>query len=363
MPESNVSRRAFLLAITGSAAAVAVGCRPQTDAMPTLYAPGSSAPTHTPQVLNPAAPATPDALLGTVTHDKPIFTPVDKLYITQYNYGLTPAVDGSTWKLAVDGLVETPLALSLTDLRALPAHEDVRVLECISNPVGGNLIGNLKWRGVLMDDLLKLAKPKPEATHVRFEAADGYTTSVKREWIEQPNTLLAYEMNGQPLTVAHGFPLRIHMPGLYGQKMPRWLTRLEFIDYDYIGYWESRGWSNIAAIKTKSIIDSPTDGSSAPTGSGIAIQGVAVAGKRKITNVEVQIDGGQWLPATLAPQPDLGWTQWYVTVVLGAPGEYRIGVRATDDTGFVQTAEASGVFGGAFPDGTDSIHRLVVRML
>jgi hypothetical protein len=197
---------------------------------------------------------------------------------------------------------------------------------------------------------------------VRFEAADGYSTSVKLEWMTQPGVMLAYEMNSQPLTVPHGFPLRLHIPGLYGQKMPRWLTRIEFIDYDYKGYWEGQGWSNIADVRTKSIIRLPTAVAGLINGAQVAIQGVAYAGKRKITSVEVQIDQGEWLPTTLVPgSSPLAWTQWYTLWTVPAPGFYQIGVRATDETGFVQTSEAKGIFGSSFPNGTDAIHRLSVQ--
>ncbi|PJF35606.1 MAG: hypothetical protein CUN49_09690 [Candidatus Thermofonsia Clade 1 bacterium] len=355
-----LSRRSFLIAITGSALAAA--CRPADRLVPTVYRPdlaGASA-THTP---SPALSAAPDANFGTLTYDKPILTDVADLYITQYDYDNTPEIDAQAWSLLVDGLVEAPMTFTLDELRAMPAVRDTRTLECISNPTGGTLIGNLTWRGILFSEIVARVKPKAQATHVKFEAADGYTTAVSLEWLLQPETMLAYEMNDAPLTVPHGFPLRIHIPGLYGQKMPRWLTRLEFIDYDFRGYWESRGWSNVAAMRTKSIIHTPRENAEIKAGAPIVIQGVAVAGTRRILSVEVQIDDGEWLPATLVPSGEtpMAWTQWHLTWTLPAPSVYRLGVRATDETGFVQTAEARGLFGGAFPNGTDAIHRLAVR--
>lgn len=366
-PAEKLSRRGFLIMLTGSALAAAAGCRPQDmPPVPTLYAPGSDI-----QPPNPASTGEPtaaasvgtfrDPRFGEIIYDQTLLTEVKDLYITQYDYGNTPEVDPTTWSLTVDGLVESPLTLNLEAIKALPAHEDMRVLECISDPVGGNLIGNLMWKGVLFQEILKQVKPKPEATFVRFYAADGYSTSVKVEWITQPMTLLAYEMNGEPLTVPHGFPLRIHMPGLYGQKMPRWLTRIEFIDFDYTGYWEGRGWSNIAAIKTRSMVRLPDAGGEVKPGAIVVIQGLAFAGKRDITQVEVQIDGGEWMPATLkTPKDPLSWTQWYLEWTIPAPGSYQIGVRATDSEGFTQESESTGIFGGAFPNGTDAIHRTII---
>lgn len=360
-PPSRLSRRGFLIAITGSALAAA--CRPADMIVPTVYAPGSAQATHTPAATLPALPEATAAPFSILTYDRPILTDVAKLYITQYDYNNTPRVDGETWALSVDGLVDSPLTLNLADLRAMPAITETRTLECISNPTGGNLIGNLIWRGVLFSEIVARVQPKAAATHVKFEAADGYSTSVTTEWMLHPETLLAYEMNDEPLTVEHGFPLRVHIPGLYGQKMPRWLTRIEFIDYDYKGYWESRGWSNVADIRTKSIIHTPSEKAEIAAGTPIVLQGVAVAGKRAITAVEVQIDDGEWMPAMLVPSggSPLAWTQWHVTWTLPAPGVYRIAARATDESGFVQTTEARGLFGGAFPNGTDAIHRRSLR--
>jgi hypothetical protein len=246
--------------------------------------------------------------------------------------------------------------------KAFPAITEIRTLECISNPPGGDLIGNLKMKGFDLKHILDKVKVKPTATHARFEAADGYQTSIALEWLTQPNVMLAYEMNDAPLTTVHGFPLRIMIPGLYGQKMPRWLTRIEFIDYDFTGYWESKGWSNVASIKTTSILRAPTNNAEAQAGTAVVLQGIAFAGKRKITSVEVQIDNGEWMPAELVQgESPLGWTQWYVNWTIPAPGTYRIGVRATDETGYVQTNESEGIFGNAYPNGTDAIHRLSIR--
>ncbi|MCC7209363.1 MAG: molybdopterin-dependent oxidoreductase [Anaerolineae bacterium] len=367
MPSSDntnrVSRRGFLIALTGSAIAAAAACRPGNPDVPTPYAPGSGlAPTATRPIPTADVSAAPDPTYGQITFDQIRLTPVESLYITQYDYNNTPEVDAQTWALTVDGLVEQPLTLNYEQALAMPVHEDTRTLECISNPVGGDLIGNLTWTGFLFQEILDRVKVKPEATHVRFEAADGYTTAVQLEWITQPGVMLAYNMNGEPLTVKHGFPLRIHMPGLYGQKMPRWLTRIEFIDYDYIGFWESRGWSNVADIRTKSIVQSPPDNARLSNGARFYLQGVAVAGKRRITAVEVRIDDGEWMPATLAHGPSpLAWTQWYVPWTFSAPGAYRVAVRATDETGFVQVNEDAGLFGGAYPSGTDAIHSLVLE--
>jgi DMSO/TMAO reductase YedYZ molybdopterin-dependent catalytic subunit len=357
-----VTRRGFLIAITGSALAAAAGCRPDGLVVPTVYAPGSGPrPTATPSGTASAS-ALHDPTYGEVTFDKMILTSAQDLYITQYDYDSTPEIDADTWTLKVDGLVENPTTFDLKTLKGFPVYEDMRTLECIGNPVGGGLIGNVLWKGFRFEEILNRVKVKPTATHLKFECADGYSTSVELKWATQPDVMMAYEMNGDPLTTQHGFPIRILMPGLYGQKMPRWITHLEFIDQYYRGFWESRGWSDVASVQTNSIIKGPSSGYETKAGSELAIQGVAWAGTRAITKVEVQIDSGEWMPASLTHGPTpRAWTQWYLKWTPPAPGAYRIAVRATDETGFVQTNESSGIFGDAAPNGTSAIHRIMIQ--
>jgi surface-anchored protein len=302
-------------------------------------------------------------MYGKVTYDKLMITDVNNLYVTQYSYDQTPEIDANTWSMRVDGLVTNPISLDYKAIKAFPSFEDTRTLECIGNPVGGDLIGNIQWRGFKFQEILDQVKPLQNATHVKFGCADGYETSVELRWLTQPNVMMAYEANGQPLNTVHGFPIRILTPGLYGQKMPRWITRMEFIDHYFKGFWESRGWSDVASVQTNSIIQTPPRGYSLKAGSTVAIQGVAWAGTRAITKVEVQIENGPWLPTTLVHGPSpLSWTQWHVLWTFTAPGAYKIGVRATDDTGFVQQSEGGGIFGDSSLDGSSAIHRIDVQV-
>ncbi len=361
-PPNKLSRRGFLVALTGSAVAAAAGCRPSGVIPPTAYAPGSGArPTNTPRASSSASSVL-DANYGNVTYDKMILTNQSQLYVTQYDYTKTPALKAEDWSLSVQGLVENPVTLDYATLKTFPVYEDMRTLECIGNPLDGELIGNLMWKGFRFDEILKRANVKPNATHAKFWAADGYTTSVELKWITQPDVMMAYEVNGEPLSPKHGFPLRILMPGLYGQKMPRWITTIEFVDHYYQGYWESNGWSDVASVQTNSIIMTPPDGYSMQAGTTVALQGVAWAGTRKITKVEVQIDNGDWTPAHLTQGPSpRAWTQWYLPWTPAAPGSYRIGVRASDETGFVQNAEADSIFGDSAPNGTSAIPRISLQ--
>lgn len=350
------SRRQFLIAL----GALAAGCQPAyRSAAPTVYAPGSTlSPTGTsPAVATPASQPT-----LALPKEIPI-TNIDKLYVKTFR--LTPKADN--WSLKIDGLVKTALSLSMDDIRALPAVESTRTLECIGNPVGGGLVGTVVWQGVALSDLLNRAGIDPAATHATFEAADGYVTTVELKWITQPQTLLVYGANGGPLPPEHGYPLRLLMPGLYGQKMPKWITRIQFIDHDVLGYWEkdAYGWSNIAAVKTNSRFYSPDRQAKLP--GPIRVEGMAYAGTRKITGVEVATNADQrpptWERAQVIEPPDpLAWAWWVYQWQPDGPGEYRLAVRATDERGFTQSDFGGGVIGGAFPDGTNAIHSISVTV-
>lgn len=347
-PHKAVSRRSFLIALTGSALAASAGYQAVT------------AQTNTPHAAPRFPEAVPDKQWGILKYDQPVLTPTDRLFTARYAPDRTPHIDANLWRLTIDGLVESPCALSLADIHALPTLEDTRAMECISNPAGGAFIGNIRVQGADFAAISARIGIKSEATHVRFEAADGYTTAVTLKQMRQRGVMLAYAMNGEALTVERGFPLRLMIPGVYGQKMPRWITRMSFIDHEYLGYWEQRGLSNSAEVRTKAIIHVPTTGSEIVTGESIVIQGIAVAGTRAITSVEVQIDDGEWFPAVIAAtESPYAWRQWYVRWNAPAPGVYRIGVRATDETGFVQHQEADRRL-SATPNGTSAIHRISV---
>lgn len=338
-------RRAFLKVAGAAGAALLAGCR-------TPAAPNATATLGSPSPAHPGGPTTladvPSEILITSTGD---------LYTQSYSSTPRVALDG--WELVVDGLVQNPARLSYADVLGFPKVQEVRTLECIGNPVGGPLIGNPIWGGFEATSLWSRVGILPEAIRAKFTAADGYQTSVDLEWITQPGVLLVHELNGEPLPAEHGYPLRILMPGLYGQKMPKWITRIEFIAERFQGHWESRGWSDVAAVKTNSIIRQPSDLAGLPAGA-VSVFGLAFAGLRRITGVEVRIDQGDWAPAELLQaDSSLVWTQWAFAWD-ASPGRHQVAVRATDEDGFVQSTEASSLLSGAFPDGTDSIHEIVL---
>ncbi len=337
-----VTRRAFLKVAGVAGLALMAGCRPET--MPTIET------TSIPTTGGPSLLTAPIEL---------VITPTGELYTQSYSG--VPNVDPATWQLVVDGLVERTLALSYSDLASFTKVESQRTLECIGNPVGGSLIGNPRWGGFRAQAVWDRVGIRPEAVRAKFTAADDYQTSVDLRWITQPDALFVYEINGEPLPAEHGFPLRILMPGLYGQKMPKWLTRIEFIPDVYLGYWEGQGWSDEASVKTNSIIRQPRGLEPLPR-TQVPVFGVAFAGLRRITAVEIRIDQGDWQAANLIQDASsLVWTQWSFDWA-AERGTHRIAVRATDETGFVQSSEADTLLAGAFPDGADDIHSVVVRV-
>lgn len=363
MAHKPLSRRDFLLVATGSTAATLAGCRPSdSPPPPTVYK--SGAVVNTPVTIQ-GQPVEADPRYAHLTHDAPIITDNHIFYVQSYpQSGDTPSYDDvlENWRLTMDGWVENPLDLSYEAIRQLPEVETTRTLECIGNPVGGSLVGNAVWGGCWLSDLLAQAQVRPEAKQAKFYASDGYSTSVDMEWITQAGVLLAYKMNGQLLPREHGYPLRIFMPGLYGQKMPKWIERIEFIDYEYKGYWESRGWSDRGEVQTNAIIQTPPHQTRIQ--GQIYIQGIAFAGQRVITQVEVRVDGGEWMPAALVQgESPLVWTQWYVAWHPATTGTYEIEVRSTDETGFTQKTSANGAFGSAKPQGTNAIHRIVIQVV
>ena len=337
------TRRQFLL---GAAGATLAACGPRA----TTSQPSGSAPSDASSQPKPDLPKPPGEIL---------VTPGDKLY--EQTYSEIARLDAADWTLTINGMVDKPLTLSYDDILSMPKVVELRTLECIGNPVGGNLIGNVNWGGVYLKDVMQGMQVQDGARRARFSAADGYYTSVTLDWIIQPGTLLAYEINGKPLTPEHGYPLRILMPGLYGQKMPKWITHIEFVDTDDLGYWEKQGWSDVASVQTNSQFDYPVNGASLPAGS-VPVYGVAFAGKRDITQVEVRIDDGEWQAAELLQgDSSLVWTQWAFDWQ-AAPGNHELLVRATDSDGFTQEVFASGTLSRAYPNGTDLIHSISVRV-
>lgn len=256
-----------------------------------------------------------DAAVKPVPGTRPEFTPLERHYRIDINT-VPPAINEQQWRLNISGLVEQPLALTLDELRGYePLHQFV-TLACISNPVGGDLTGTTRWTGVSFQRLLPRLRLKPAASHLKIHAADEFFEIVSIETIKaDERVMLAYAWDGVPLLTEHGFPLRIYIPNHYGMKQPKWITAIEVMDHSEPGFWVVRGWNKEAEMKATSVIDVVgMDMNVIDAGQKkmiVPIGGIAHAGDRGISKVELQVDNGPWQPAMLrTPLSDLTWVIW-----------------------------------------------------
>lgn len=224
-------------------------------------------------------------------------------------------------------------------------------------PVGGPLVGNARWTGVPLADLLRRAGPAATAVTVEALAADGYRETYPLPALAGQQVLVAFGVNGAELPQRHGYPARLLVPGRYGMKSVKWLTRLALLRAPAAGYWEQRGWDPVAAIRTQSRIDTPADHATVPR--RFTVAGIAWAGDRRVAGVQVLADGrGSWMPATLEREADpLGWRRWRLDLELPA-GLHTLAVRAVDRTGQVQAAQRL----PPHPSGASGYHRIDVRV-
>ncbi|HKI56076.1 MAG TPA: molybdopterin-dependent oxidoreductase [Trueperaceae bacterium] len=285
-----------------------------------------------------------------------VVTSVKDHYVVSKNF-VDPKVDEGRWRLKIHGLVEHTLDLKLADLKALPSLSRTSTLICISNEVGGHLVGNSTWTGVLLKDLLDMVGVKPGASHMIMRAADNYSDAVPLDVAQRDGNLVAYLQDGEPLVRAHGFPARMLIPGLYGMKSVKWLVDIELVDRPYTGYWEERGWSQTAVVHTMSRIDTPL---ATTVDGGAAIGGIAFAGLRGVKAVQVSLDGGQtWRPATLRPADNpYSWTLWGLEWNAPRTGEVDALVRAVDGDGKVQTSARR----QPLPDGATGYDEVRVKL-
>jgi hypothetical protein len=228
-------------------------------------------------------------------------------------------------------------------------------LQCIDNEVSGELISNAVWKGVSLASLLQEAKPAEVAQDVIFYGADDYSDSIPLDRALNYDVFLAYQMNGVPLPKEHGFPLRAVVPGLYGIKNVKWLTKIEVVGRDYQGYWQKKGWTDQATIKVKSRIDAP--GHYNTIKGNYTFRGVAFSGYSGIRSVKITFNGGQtWAPTILKPTPSpYSWVFWEYEWKNPKPGNYQVAVSAEDKIGRSQTDFVA----RPFPDGTSGLHSIV----
>ncbi|MCW2810684.1 MAG: yedY, partial [Friedmanniella sp.] len=311
-----------------------------------------------PAAATPAAPVPAGAELG-VAGLSPYVTPNADFYRIDTALQV-PVIDPADWTLSITGLVDRPLTISYADLTAKPLTEHLATLTCVSNEVGGDLIGNARWLGYPIRELLAQAGPQAGADMVLSTSDDGFTAGTPLSALTDPQreALLAVGMNGEPLPVEHGFPVRMVVPGLYGYvSATKWVTHLKVTTFAADqGYWTPLGWSALGPVKLASRIDVPRKAS--VDAGQVAVAGVAWAQHTGISKVEVQIDGGSWETAQLADTtgPDT-WRQWRYVWAAGA-GDHTLSVRATDAKGQLQIAAQA----APAPDGSTGYHQVRVKV-
>lgn len=356
--EGDLSRRRFLtwaggVGVIGALAAAGgfalqAGARVVTAVRETFRLPAAAVT---------AAPVPAGAELG-LDGLTPVITPNAEFYRIDTALQV-PNLDPATWRLRVHGLVENEFELTWDELIALPLEESHTTLMCVSNPVGGDLVGSALWLGYPIRELLARAKPTREADMVLSHSSDGFTASSPLEALtDDRNAILAIGMNGEPLPLEHGFPVRMVVPGLYGYvSATKWVVELQVTRFDEArAYWTDRGWSARGPVKISSRIDVPRD----PVSAGeVVVAGVAWHQHTGIAGVEVSIDDGPWRDAELATAISADtWVQWSYRWDAD-PGSHVVKVRATSVDGEVQTDDTAPVA----PDGATGHHAVAISVV
>ena len=304
----------------------------------------------------PAAPLDPALQTPGLS---PLFTPTKDFFRIDTAFTV-PEIDVNTWKLEIVGLVSKPISLTYDQLIARPTFELDDTIACVSNEVGGSLIGNARWQGIRLDDLINEAAPHANADQVMGYSVDGFTAGFPLAALDGRDAMIAIAMNGEALPPNHGYPARIIVPGLFGYvSAVKWLNKIELTRFDQKhGYWIEQGWSEQGPIKTQSRIDTPLNNGQTPIGPG-AIAGVAWAPLVGISKVEVKIDNQLWSTATLGPEiAKTTWRQWWIDWN-PTKGDHHITVRATDGNGHLQSAANVPIA----PNGAEGWHTIKVQSL
>jgi DMSO/TMAO reductase YedYZ molybdopterin-dependent catalytic subunit len=351
VPSRWPARRWFLISSGAAAAAAALGTLAGRNLTNEHNIAATRAALRFPHPAVPAPQLPPGSDLnipGLSSFITPV-TPDDRFYRVDTAL-LVPQVDPATWRLRIHGMVRREVRLTFAGLLRRPLIEAYVTLACVSNPVGGPYVGNARWLGASLADLIRQASPLAGADQLLCTSVDGFTSGTPLAVVlDGRNALLAVAMNGTALPVVHGFPARMVVPGLYGYvSATKWVTDIEVTTFAAArAFWAQRGWAQQAPIKTESRIDVPAGGASLAPGR-IPVAGVAWAQHKGVAAVEVRVNGGPWHEARLAAVPGIDtWRQW-VWDWPASPGNYLIEARATDATGYTQTAaEAQTIPNGA----------------
>jgi DMSO/TMAO reductase YedYZ molybdopterin-dependent catalytic subunit len=353
------SRRRFL----GTAAAMGAGAGVAVASGRWLRQRGVAAAerlaTVLPRAVRPLGPVPAGADLG-VPGAVPFITPNADFFRIDTALSI-PQVDPRSWSLTVSGRVDRPLTITYEELLDRPMVEADITLSCVSNEVGGSLVGNARWLGCRLDELLEEAGIDPSADQVVGRSVDGFTAGFPTALLDGRDALVAIGMNGEPLPIRHGYPARLVVPGVYGYvSATKWLSEIELTRFDeFEGYWIPRGWAAEGPIKTQSRIDTPTSGKILTAGEKVVIAGVAWAPTRGIERVEVQVDDEPWEDARLGEQyADTTWRQWSLDWTPTDVRYHQLRVRATDGTGETQTEERTQMA----PDGASGWHTFRINV-
>jgi DMSO/TMAO reductase YedYZ molybdopterin-dependent catalytic subunit len=353
-----LGRRRFLVMLIGTAAVVSfvgVGARVMNAGALAANAVRSTLRLPRPAVAAAAIPAGASLQIPGIT---PLVSPNDGFYRIDTALQV-PSIDVSQWRLKITGMVEKPMEVTFDELMALPLIETYVTLLCVSNEVGGSLAGNAKWLGYPISELLDRARPLAGADVVLSTSQDGWTATTPLDVLRDPGrtSILAVGMNGEPLPLEHGFPVRMVVPGLYGYvSATKWVVELRVSTFqEETAYWTDRGWSATGPIKTSSRIDVPRPSAQLKQGT-VAIAGVAWAQHTGIERVEIRVDEGEWTGTTLAEAISADtWRQWAYEWD-ATPGDHSIEARAIDAAGGVQSGRDVPVI----PDGAEGWHRIDV---
>ena len=370
--EGELSRRQFLAVSGASLAATALGAwgisRLFGEAGSVTTQPSSTAapvsgrdPFGAELTSGPAASPSPEELAARIASaegTRPEVTSNEDFYRIDINT-LPPNVQTDEWRLHITGLVDSPLELTLDQIRAMPAQTQILTMQCISNPVGGDLTSSSRWTGVPTKTLLAEAGVQSASVGAFITSTDGFYEFVSMQDLEDGRSLFVYAMNGELLPQEHGFPLRIYIPNRYGMKQPKWIETIEMVSEPMTGYWVERGWDKEARPETVSVVDTvvvdPDQGEN-----GMAIcGGIAWAGTRGISKVEVQVDDGNWESAELINPPlsSLNWLLWRYAFPRLA-GRHRVSVQAYDGDGQIQISS----YTSPGPGGATGIHFINVDL-
>jgi DMSO/TMAO reductase YedYZ molybdopterin-dependent catalytic subunit len=359
MSGSGVNRRKFL-ALSGAAAAGAAAAGFGGQYLLDKRFPPAPAAAPAPRVhIEPGGPLPRGAEITDIPGLSSFYTPNSQFYRVDTAL-VIPKISTSSWQLRVHGMVDNPMTVTFDDLVRMPMEDNDITLTCVAESVGGGYIGNARWQGTLLAPLLRKAGVQKGANQIVMRDMNGMSLGVATDPVlDGRASMLAVGMNGSVLPQKHGFPVRVVVPGLYGYVSAcKWVVDMELTTFGaFNSYWVQRKWAQQAPIKTESRIDTPKAGDTLSAGSTMMIAGVAWAQTRGIAAVEVSVDG-TWHVATLAAQDTIDtWRQWYYPWQPTA-GKHKIQVRATDHSGYTQTATTRPVL----PNGATGYHTVNVQV-